>query len=71
MGHMRMCFCIKQCVSPQVANGLIWLEFKVCVAEWQDVRVESMYIFLKFVHKTIRNSLPVYVYARVFCLFVF
>ena len=52
-----MCFCIKHCVSPQVAHGLMWLEFKVCVAEWQDVRVQNLCIFLKCVHKITCNSL--------------
>lgn len=52
-----MCFCVKHCVSPQVAHGLTWLEFKVCVAKWQHVRVENMCIFLKFVNKIICNPL--------------
>lgn len=58
MGCMREGFCIKT-VSPQVAHGLIWLEFKVCVAEWQDMRTQNRCIFLRLVHKIICNSLYV------------
>ena len=58
MGCMRMCFCVNT-VSPQVARGLIWLEFKVCVAEWQDMTVESRGIFPRLVHKIICNSLHI------------
>lgn len=64
MGHMRMCFCIKHCVSPPVARGLTWLEFKECVAEGQDVRVKSRGIFLRLVHKIICNSSLVDVYMH-------
>ena len=58
MGCMRVCFCIKT-VSPQVACGLIWLEFNVCVADWQDMRTQNRGIFLRLVHKIICNSLHV------------